>query len=59
MSPMLFPTGNTFAVLILKGAKHIQDSESGTRTELYLTVSQSLGTGAQSIGISGPGSNLP
>jgi prophage tail gpP-like protein len=35
-SPMLMPLGKTYALLLLKGVKAMQDSQGGTRTELTL-----------------------
>jgi prophage tail gpP-like protein len=40
-SPMLVPT-DTFS-LLLRGAKHMQDSQNGTTTELNLCIKSGLG----------------
>jgi len=43
-SPMVWPTGRGDAVqLKLKGVKHLQDSEKGTRSELTLCIPSGLG----------------
>ena len=42
-SPMLVPK-NPFT-LLLRGVKHLQDSEEGTRTELNLCIPRGIGSG--------------
>jgi prophage tail gpP-like protein len=41
-SPMLFPTQGGKMALFLKGARHQQDDQGGTRTELTLCILQGL-----------------
>jgi prophage tail gpP-like protein len=53
-SPMLVP-GGPFT-LLLRGVKHMQDSEEGTRTELNLCIPRGIGSGLMvNIGNSVPG----
>jgi prophage tail gpP-like protein len=59
LSPMIFPTGSTWALLIIKGVKTTQDSQHGTRTELQLTLQQSLGSGATAADVTPPGASGP
>jgi len=53
-SPMLVPS-NPFT-LLLRGVKHLQDSEEGTRTELNLCIPRGIGSTLQvNIGNAPPG----
>jgi len=53
-SPMLVPK-NPFT-LLLRGVKHLQDSEEGTRTELNLCIPRGIGSTLQvNIGNAPPG----
>jgi prophage tail gpP-like protein len=53
-SPMLIPN-NPFT-LLLRGVKHLQDSEEGTRTELNLCIPRGIGSGLMvDIGNAPPG----
>jgi prophage tail gpP-like protein len=52
-SPMLVPS-NPFT-LLLKGVKHLQDSEQGTRTELTLCIPRALG----GTTLVNPGNSVP
>jgi hypothetical protein len=47
---MIWPTGTNDAVpLKLKGVKHLQDSEKGTRAELTLCCPRGLGDGTSTV----------
>jgi prophage tail gpP-like protein len=48
-SPMIIPVGTLSTTLLIKGVRHMQDSEGGTRTELVLCLPQGLGNGGEMI----------